>query len=229
MNEVVRELALDLAEGRYELDFLKHVPGIENVLPDQLSRILQPGAIDTIPTELMTVKRAVAQRRDSSWWETADDPKQSDAGRNRKSTYHHWGGVVACCLLPACLPPAALPPPLRNLISGVPWCLGLEGVTCPSGRPSGSAGVTPVTDPSRGRAGCRRDGRASGTGVRQGREHRCPGTRSAGSRRCSTPGSPRGRHPRAGPVGRVRGPHRLPEQGLGGHRAGPERGGGAPT
>ena len=48
-------------------------------------------------------------------------------------------------------------------------------------------------------------------------------------RRCSTPGSPRGRHLRAGPVGRVRGPHPLPGQGLGGHRAGPERGGGAPT
>ena len=110
MNEVVRELALDLAEGRYELDFLKHVPGVENVLPDRLSRISQPGAIDTIPTELMTVGRAVAQRRDSSWWETADDPKQNDAGRSRKSTYHHWGGVVACCLLLACLPPAALPP-----------------------------------------------------------------------------------------------------------------------
>ena len=128
-------------------------------------------------------------------------------------------------LPPACLP-AACRLPLRNLISGVPRRLGLAGVACPSGRP---AGATPVTDPSRGRAGCRRDGRASGTGVRQGREHRCPGTRSAGSRRCSTPGSPRGRHSRARPVGRVRGPHRLPNQGLGEHRAGPERGGGAPT
>ena len=89
---------------------------------------------------------------------------------------------------------------------------------CTSGC-SGPADVTRVTDPSRGRAGGGWDGRAGGAGVRQGREHQRPGT-GPGRRRRSVTRGPRERHPRAGPVGRVRGPHRPPERGLGRHRAG---------
>ena len=69
---------------------------------------------------------------------------------------------MLACLLLACLLPAASS--FRNLISGVPTCLGLAGVTSPSGQPCGSHGVRPVTDPSRGRAG----GQAGRAGGRDG-------------------------------------------------------------
>ena len=81
MNEVVREIALDLAEGRYEHDFIEHVPGILNVLPDRLSRVMQPGASSEVPPELADARRATPESRRSSWWATALDPEAQGSGR----------------------------------------------------------------------------------------------------------------------------------------------------
>ena len=81
MNTVIREMVLDLAEGLYELDFMEHVPGVLNVVPDILSRWSQPGATTAVPTQLGSARRATPQRRCSSWWASALDPETKGAGR----------------------------------------------------------------------------------------------------------------------------------------------------
>ena len=42
-DEDQRGLALELAEGRYDLDMVSHIPGRCNILADILSRFCQPG------------------------------------------------------------------------------------------------------------------------------------------------------------------------------------------
>jgi len=67
MNAVVRELALDLAEGLYQTDFWEHLPGDDNVLADMLSRWEQPGACTTLPPELAALERTAVAPRGDSW------------------------------------------------------------------------------------------------------------------------------------------------------------------
>ena len=76
MNEVIRELALDLAEGKYELDFFEHVPGVENKVPDFLSRLTQPGADREYPPELGGITETIVDVRGADWWESAGPPER---------------------------------------------------------------------------------------------------------------------------------------------------------
>ena len=79
LNAVVRELALDLAESRYDLDFIEHLPGRCNVFADTLSRFYQPGQARTVPPELAAAPRAFPARRIGAWWETAGTPEDEEA------------------------------------------------------------------------------------------------------------------------------------------------------
>ena len=63
INAVVREISLDLAEGEYEIDFLEHILGANNVYADSLSRFYQPGASRKIPEELAGAERDVSPKR----------------------------------------------------------------------------------------------------------------------------------------------------------------------
>ena len=74
INAIVRELALDLAEGRYRVDVVGHLPGEQNAWADALSRLRQPGSGATIPVDLLAVPRAHPGRRSASWWETVEAP-----------------------------------------------------------------------------------------------------------------------------------------------------------
>jgi hypothetical protein len=74
MNAVVRENALDLAEGKYRVDFLMHLAGRLNTVADVLSRFHQPGASTTLPAELTVCRRVSPPLRDLTWWETAGPP-----------------------------------------------------------------------------------------------------------------------------------------------------------
>ena len=80
MNAVIRELSLDLAEGKYEVDFFEHVPGVANTLPDFLSRLAQPGASQAYPAELRSVTETHIDRRSAGWWETAGTPEAGEEG-----------------------------------------------------------------------------------------------------------------------------------------------------
>ena len=57
VNEVVREAALDMAEGCYAIDIRAHVGGNADEWPDLLSRLHQPGAVTTLPAALRRCKR----------------------------------------------------------------------------------------------------------------------------------------------------------------------------
>ena len=69
---VMRELALDMAEGTYAVKVLEHIPGSANVWADALSRLPEPGSGATIPKELEGVVHCKPPMRDSSWWRPLD-------------------------------------------------------------------------------------------------------------------------------------------------------------
>ena len=75
MNAVVREIALDFAEGKYRVDFIEHLAGNLNTMADALSRLFQPGTQKLIPAELLLHLRAAPPVRESAWWETMGSPE----------------------------------------------------------------------------------------------------------------------------------------------------------
>ena len=54
---IVREVALDLAEGIFEPMQASHISGLSNDVPDALSRLEEPGAGHTIPPQVSLVPR----------------------------------------------------------------------------------------------------------------------------------------------------------------------------
>jgi len=74
VNAVVRELALDLAEGVYKIDVMQHLPGKDNAWADILSRLYQPGANVTLPEELKEIGRQAIPPRGERWWRASGDP-----------------------------------------------------------------------------------------------------------------------------------------------------------
>ena len=80
INAVVREISLDLAEGRYDIQFVEHLPGRCNVVADCLSRYFQPGGSQDTPALLRQAARGKPAVRDARWWATALDPTDADDG-----------------------------------------------------------------------------------------------------------------------------------------------------
>ena len=79
LNKIVREVALDLAEGRYDLEVLGHVPAEWNVVPDALSRLHAPQPDrHHVPEALRGVTRTWPAERALSWWRTLGDPTASE-------------------------------------------------------------------------------------------------------------------------------------------------------
>ena len=74
VNAVVRELALDLAEGLYSIDVKDHLPGKLNTWADPLSRLYQPDSPAQVPEGLKDVGRQAIPVRDQAWWRTSGDP-----------------------------------------------------------------------------------------------------------------------------------------------------------
>ena len=78
MNRIARELALDLAEAKYELDFLVHIPGLDNDIADALSRLFQPEGGGAVPTAFGRARCMHPAVRSNAWWETAGGPAEGD-------------------------------------------------------------------------------------------------------------------------------------------------------
>ena len=70
LGVVARELALDLADATYALDFAQHVAGITNGIADSLSRKHQPGKHYTVPEFLFDACEIVAQPGGLNRWRT---------------------------------------------------------------------------------------------------------------------------------------------------------------
>ena len=67
LNAIARELALDSVLGLYKIGFATHVPGIANILADDLSRMWAPDAHD-FPEQLRHVRQEHVPPRDSEFW-----------------------------------------------------------------------------------------------------------------------------------------------------------------
>ncbi|CAK0806281.1 unnamed protein product, partial [Prorocentrum cordatum] len=65
-----REIALDVAQSRYGIDVLEHVPGELNDVADALSRAFEPGGRFALPEVLRQAgcTRTPVAARDGSWW-----------------------------------------------------------------------------------------------------------------------------------------------------------------
>ena len=68
LNIVARELALDLADASYTVDFIQHVAGLANVTADALSRKRQPGKEFILPGLLASAIEVTPPNRSPSWW-----------------------------------------------------------------------------------------------------------------------------------------------------------------
>ena len=69
LNSVAREIALDIAEGMYEVNLLEHIPGIANQVPDALSRLNCPEPAE-FPMVLTGARHSEAPVREHSFWRT---------------------------------------------------------------------------------------------------------------------------------------------------------------
>jgi hypothetical protein len=67
---IARELALDIACSEYRPQIAEHVPGIDNVIADPLSRKLQPGTEFLLPPCLRTVAELVLPPRGKEFFHT---------------------------------------------------------------------------------------------------------------------------------------------------------------
>lgn len=96
INKIVREIALDVAMSRYGVDFASHLPGKENVLSDQLSRLHEPGGARHIPAALRSVRQTVPRERGASWWEAAGGPEAfGEAAHEEEPTSPQAGSSAA--------------------------------------------------------------------------------------------------------------------------------------
>ena len=76
INAIVREMSLDLAEGKYTVDRLEHLPGKLNEAADVLSRQAQPGNAGAIPQFVLDARKYFPAVRDRDWWQLAARPSQ---------------------------------------------------------------------------------------------------------------------------------------------------------
>ena len=79
MNLIVRELALEMAEGTFEVVLYGHVPGHLNVEADALSRLTDPNLAKTVPEPLWDVTRTAVPQRTAAWWRTRSAPSASSS------------------------------------------------------------------------------------------------------------------------------------------------------
>ena len=67
-NIIGREVALIYSHACFEPRFVDHVPGVTNVLPDDLSRLADTSSPHELPTLLKDIAPTQVPRRDRSWY-----------------------------------------------------------------------------------------------------------------------------------------------------------------
>ena len=77
MNQVARELALDLGDAAYRPDIVTHTPGVASSIADTLSRKFSPTKPFCIPTVLENVPEIFPATRDKFWWRSLDDGRST--------------------------------------------------------------------------------------------------------------------------------------------------------
>ena len=74
---LAREVALDVACNEYSPNTVQHIPGVDNVIADPLSRRYMPDAEFVLPACLMHVEEAIAPQRTRSYFRTLEQPPDS--------------------------------------------------------------------------------------------------------------------------------------------------------
>ena len=69
LNLIARELALDSVHGLYTIGMATHIPGVSNILPDDLSRMWAPDP-HAFPKALVGIPEHIAPPRDRTFWRT---------------------------------------------------------------------------------------------------------------------------------------------------------------
>jgi len=77
INAVVRPMSLDLAEGKYTVDRLEHLPGKLNEAAELLSRLAQPGTTAVVPQFIRQASRHFPGVRENKWWRVAARPSET--------------------------------------------------------------------------------------------------------------------------------------------------------
>ena len=90
---IAREMALDIAASEYTPQIVEHVPGVVNLIPDELSRRYQPGHGFVLPAALSAVAETKLDPRTSSYFRTvaAEKLKPRKPKRLKRSSNH--GGI----------------------------------------------------------------------------------------------------------------------------------------
>jgi hypothetical protein len=76
VNRIAAEMALDIIDKQFAPLRLTHIPGISNIHPDYLSRLLQPGAKPSDCGELRNAKCVLPPQRNLTWWRTLNFEQQ---------------------------------------------------------------------------------------------------------------------------------------------------------
>jgi hypothetical protein len=128
LNAVARELALDTAEGRYQLAALQHTPGVANSYPDALSRLHDPTP-RRVPLDLLKARRDCPPARDAAFWRTWT------AARDRTASRRHGSSAQLATARPPAAALSASPSAVRQ--SARPPARRRRAQACPARR-SGS-------------------------------------------------------------------------------------------
>lgn len=96
LSVIARELALDLGAAAFRPEVAQHLPGISNVIADQLSRRFQPGKVFALRPSLAKAKAVVPPPRKLSWWKSLAGlpmpatPRAEQGARASKRARNHW-------------------------------------------------------------------------------------------------------------------------------------------
>ena len=74
LNIIMQEVALDAAEGTYEIQVVGHLPAAWNTWADALSRLFLPDQAKRMPEELKSVETTDVEQRGPTWWRTRSPP-----------------------------------------------------------------------------------------------------------------------------------------------------------
>ena len=74
LSLIAREFALDLGTAAFRPEVVQHVPGISNVVADQLSRRFEPGRKFELHPSLLKARAIIPPPRSKTWWKTLAGP-----------------------------------------------------------------------------------------------------------------------------------------------------------
>ena len=77
MNQVARELALELGDAAYKPDIVTHTPGVASSFADTLSRRFSPTTPFRLPMVLEKVPEIFPAVRGKIWWRSLDDGRST--------------------------------------------------------------------------------------------------------------------------------------------------------